>query len=306
MAALAPGLPADLERLIFEVATLSWPRSIPRFMLVAWRVKTWVEPLLYRIIVVDDSRPDLRDKSNTGAHHLAIESSVLLSLIHTKGPSFFRDHVRHFLLVSNMSENESDLLSACSDVEDLWWSHRSGGTLAQISDRRLKRLHCGLYTLFDPQPVHFTHKLFASITHLEIFDIPEDVEIDEDVWAALTRLPHLTHLAFNDENYVPLCLSLLTMWPSLQVLAILLYQEADKGPVLLKGWGAMELAEDLRLVTMISDDPLEDWFMGAYTGVDYWSRAEDFIAKRKSGEINHLEYFVDGENATETDGEESE
>ncbi|KAJ6463149.1 hypothetical protein C8R47DRAFT_1202082 [Mycena vitilis] len=61
----------------------------------------------------------------------------------------------------------------------------------------------------------------------------------------------------------------------------------------------MELAEDVRFVSMVSDD----WVMGALAGVDYWTRAEDFIAKRRSGEINSLEYFVDGEDISETDGE---
>ncbi|KAJ6476755.1 hypothetical protein C8R47DRAFT_1220237 [Mycena vitilis] len=84
-ATLPPVLPAELEREIFEVASLSWPRSIPRFMLVAWRVYAWVEPLLYRVVIVDD-----RDKSSPGTHPLAIKSSILLSLIDTKPSSFFK------------------------------------------------------------------------------------------------------------------------------------------------------------------------------------------------------------------------
>jgi hypothetical protein len=37
-----PALPADLERAIFEIAAHARPVSIPTFMLVAWRVKTWL------------------------------------------------------------------------------------------------------------------------------------------------------------------------------------------------------------------------------------------------------------------------
>ncbi|KAJ7830725.1 hypothetical protein B0H14DRAFT_2593136 [Mycena olivaceomarginata] len=40
-----------LERTIFKVAALARPTTIPILMLVAGRVKYWVEPLLYRIII---------------------------------------------------------------------------------------------------------------------------------------------------------------------------------------------------------------------------------------------------------------
>ena len=33
--------PLELERLIFELAALSLPVSIPNLMLIAWRVKDW-------------------------------------------------------------------------------------------------------------------------------------------------------------------------------------------------------------------------------------------------------------------------
>ncbi|KAJ7670021.1 hypothetical protein DFH06DRAFT_159944 [Mycena polygramma] len=305
-ATLPPVLPAELERLIFEVASLSWPQSIPRFMLVAWRVKTWVEPLLYQILVVRDARPDWRDK---GAYPLTIDGSVLLSLVRTKPPSFFERHVRHLLLFSYdmAAEDEADVLSACSNVEDLWWSGRSEATVPLINNMPLKRLHCSLNNLFDFH-IDFTHRLFAWLTHLEIFDLPkvQPGGMDTDLWPAVTRLPHLTHLAFNDTTYLPMCLVLLRTWDSLMVLAILLYRRAYKGPILLEECGVTELAQDVRFVTMSCDEALEDWIMGAYTGIDYWSRAEGFIAKRKSGEINALHYFVDGKHATEMDGAESE
>jgi hypothetical protein len=37
-----PALPIELECTIFEIAAVSWPRLVPKFMLVAWRVKTWL------------------------------------------------------------------------------------------------------------------------------------------------------------------------------------------------------------------------------------------------------------------------
>jgi hypothetical protein len=36
-----PRLPYELERVIFEIAAVSRPTSIPNLMLTAWRVKDW-------------------------------------------------------------------------------------------------------------------------------------------------------------------------------------------------------------------------------------------------------------------------
>ncbi|KAJ7869035.1 hypothetical protein B0H13DRAFT_2063518 [Mycena leptocephala] len=36
----------------------------------------------------------------------------------------------------------------------------------------------------------------------------------------------------------------------------------------------------------------QDWYMGTHGGSDYWSRAEIFIAKRRSGEIDPLKYRI--------------
>ncbi|KAJ6516533.1 hypothetical protein C8R47DRAFT_1063238 [Mycena vitilis] len=46
-------LPAELERYVFEQVALSRTVAIPRLLRVAQRVKIWIEPLLYRTIVVN-------------------------------------------------------------------------------------------------------------------------------------------------------------------------------------------------------------------------------------------------------------
>jgi hypothetical protein len=37
---------------------------------------------------------------------------------------------------------------------------------------------------------------------------------------------------------------------------------------------------------------LKDWQMGAHAGIDYWTHAEDFISKRRSGEIDGVSTVV--------------
>ncbi|KAJ7670082.1 hypothetical protein DFH06DRAFT_1293976 [Mycena polygramma] len=283
-ATLMPALPSDLEYLIFEVAALLWPRSIPKFMLVAWRVKIWLEPLLYRTIIVLDEPSELEECNKVGTHPLAIESSVFVSVLRTKPPSFFGNSVRQLHLGTTCLDktDEADVLSACSNVENLWLAARSQVTVAALN-MPLKRIHCTLDALFGNGAIDFTHRMFASIAHLEIFNAP--AAIDVEVWSALASVPHLTHLAFNDDDYLPMCLILLRTWTSLRVLAFLLSRvDLAKAP---------KLVEDRRFVVMPCEEFLADWIMGAYTGNDYWSRAEDFVAKRKSGEIDPLKYYID-------------
>ncbi|KAJ7136382.1 hypothetical protein C8R43DRAFT_1203395 [Mycena crocata] len=47
-----------------------------------------------------------------------------------------------------------------------------------------------------------------------------------------------------------------------------------------------ELAKDTRFMIMLCKFYLRDWQIGCHMGIDYWSRAEDFVAKRKRGEID--------------------
>lgn len=113
-------------------------------------------------------------------------------------------------------------------------------------------LHCALRVL---DPIDFTHQFFASITHLEIFDIPNN--LDPDDWPALTRLPHLTHLAaFNSENYLEICLRFLPTWEALGALVVL-HQE-NIGKNILERYGVSQLVLELRLVVIVCSDYHED------------------------------------------------
>ncbi|KAJ7887662.1 hypothetical protein B0H14DRAFT_3430691 [Mycena olivaceomarginata] len=73
----SPMLPAELEREVFEICSLSRPVSIPTLMLIAKRVKEWIEPLLYRV----------------------------------KPPKFFHDTARHLLLFGARAHRGAEDLS---------------------------------------------------------------------------------------------------------------------------------------------------------------------------------------------------
>ncbi|KAJ7670070.1 hypothetical protein DFH06DRAFT_1293966 [Mycena polygramma] len=268
---LLPTLPADMERLIFETAAVLWPRLIPTFMLVAWRVKIWVEPILYRTLIVVTSLWDLDRRIYEETHPFIIESSVLLSLIHTKSPPFFRD------------SDAAIILSTCSNVQNLWLQPWSEVVVPQ-RNLPLKRLHSWLSALFPSGHPDFTHPMFASITHLEIFDTA--AYIDEQVLSALTLLRSLTHLAVkNDNEYLPMRFGLLRPSTSLRVVALLL-DRADWDVDVPSFRDVPELALDARFVIIHCPRHLDAWILEARNGQDSWSRAEDFIAKRTSREVD--------------------
>ncbi|KAJ7879703.1 hypothetical protein B0H13DRAFT_1571256, partial [Mycena leptocephala] len=55
-----PLLPPELERIIFELAAFVNPASMPSLLLVAPRVKIWIEPLLYETLIITP---------NNASHH---------------------------------------------------------------------------------------------------------------------------------------------------------------------------------------------------------------------------------------------
>ncbi|KAF8186543.1 hypothetical protein K438DRAFT_2019800 [Mycena galopus ATCC 62051] len=279
--------PPELEQAIFEIAALSWPRLIPKFMLVAWRVKIWLEPLLYRTIIVGDSPDVNHDKFDAKTLPFSMTAGELVTFIHSKPPTFFQYSVRNLRLAHCLENEEALILSTCSAIENLWLTAQTMNILQ--FDLPLKRLHCSLHSLFGSSRIDLTHRLFSVMTHLEIFDRSWD-GINGDVWSEFTRLSHLTHFALNEPDLLPKCCTLLPMWECLQVLVILLIRPMTGN--FLDEYQVSELAHESRFVAMHCPSYLEDWSEGVLTGGDYWSRADNFIAKRKSGEINVLNYYI--------------
>ncbi|KAJ6564485.1 hypothetical protein B0H19DRAFT_79022 [Mycena capillaripes] len=80
----APIHPEDLEREIFEISAHSQPVFILTLMLVARRVKIWLEPLLYRTIVLDHPLEG----------HPIHSWDTLFPILESKPASFFHHAVR--------------------------------------------------------------------------------------------------------------------------------------------------------------------------------------------------------------------
>jgi hypothetical protein len=175
------------------------------------------------------------------------------------------------------------ILSASSAVEDLWISTAEpiGFLLPFIGILPLKRLYCDLKELFALKTqIDFGHPLFSRLTHLELFD-----QNARESYSDLALIPHLTYLAFNVPGFLTVSVALLETCRSLRALILLMlrrsvFSDITKHPAL------GQLSEDPRFVQMFCSEFVGDWKSGALTGRDYWSRAEDFIAQRRSGEID--------------------
>ncbi|KAJ6505073.1 hypothetical protein C8R45DRAFT_1090836 [Mycena sanguinolenta] len=103
--------------------------------------------------------------------------------------------------------------------------------------------------------------LFLTITHLELFDFTGAAEESVNrVWANVSLIPRLTHLALNP--HLQYGLSHATLWSY----AIAMHCVFVATAVL--GWQS------------------PDWMNGAVFCEDYWALADTFLAARRTGTVD--------------------
>ncbi|KAJ7610114.1 hypothetical protein FB45DRAFT_1066314 [Roridomyces roridus] len=294
MAQPAPStLPLEIEREIFEQAAYTDPLCVPKLMLVAWRVKIWVEPFLYRILMLEDTTWD------TTAKCYPLVDDPGLSRASTIPPHIFKNSVRNLWLNWLPHDVAEYFISAATGVENLWVSIRfnpTGSLLHAIGSVSPKRLHTYLHDLLALEDL-LTLPILSRLTHIEVLSASTDKHAE--IWQVVAQIRTLTHLAFHedDSEFLDLCPSLLGACTTLRVLLYITdphdFESGEDFPVL------CDLREDLRFVQMRHEDDARDWRTGALTGVDFWSRADDFIAKHQSGEINKLQYVMEEDSTKE-------
>ncbi|KAJ7053570.1 hypothetical protein C8F01DRAFT_1260550 [Mycena amicta] len=296
-----PRLPRELEREIFYTAALLHPYAIPTLLRVARRVLIWVEPLLYRTLEFGN-RP----------YHVS-----QLNAASTKPPEFLARAVRCLVLYGRHDYTAAHgILSFCTGVTGLavvpgpfvqnllpvlstMPIQRFAGYLSQIMDvtqesppeaiaahpqlRRLTHLD-----LFDPLSIspHAEPAIIGilpslpSLTHLVINRGPQFVpHID-----AISSLPFLTHLAINGPigSINTMCEWLeriLKTCRSLRILVLLAFSRLD---VARASRDIPESVRDPRLVL----SSYESWFESVLDGPNYWTVVEDFVARKRRGEVD--------------------
>ncbi|KAJ7171305.1 hypothetical protein C8R46DRAFT_1262592 [Mycena filopes] len=289
-----PRLPLELERLIFEVAALSRPIGIPTLMLVAWRIKNWVEPLLYRVLCIGDNIDACKKYGFP-----VITPEVLCRAFDSRLPTLFARGVESLLVNCHpgrlSSATLSAILSACPAITTLctYYSSPVKGSLeAMASLRTLRRLSLNVWGLFSPADVDFAHPLFQNITHLELFEDWDDelaAEVDFSLYTAIIDLPSLSHIAFNNTSLCNAMEPLFLTHARLRCFVCLSfrgYMSETRLASLLPGPHRPEF------VHISQTEVVGDWIRGVQTGEDYWALAEEFIAAKRAGKVDLSRYMI--------------
>ncbi|KAJ7445011.1 hypothetical protein B0H11DRAFT_2088191 [Mycena galericulata] len=269
--------PSELERAIFEISALSRPVLIPNLLLVAWRVKTWVEPLMYRAIFVTERRPLDGFPRFTRA--------MLVRLIETKPPGFFHASVR-YLFLDEISwphdpvevQRERVILTACTGVTNLLATHRIESEHVHfLQNLPLRHLTIRLEVLGG----NFALSFFRHITHLEFLPDTTGIQPNVDEWALrLSLLEHLTHIAFHN---LVLCLRLSPALRSSKTLKCFVLLYTANNATYDAYIRASGITSDVRFVLIHHHNLFVDWQLAATGRKTYWNLAEDFITARRAG-----------------------
>ncbi|KAJ6476343.1 hypothetical protein C8R45DRAFT_1102600 [Mycena sanguinolenta] len=267
--ALEPVFPLELEREIFEIAALSDSNTLPSLLRVARRVLEWIEPLLYRVIVLDGlARAD--------ACHRVLELK----------PTVLAIGVRHLFLNASSKWEEEDvhsLLRLCAPqllslavVAPLQQPTLIPILLHMVQLRRWVGSLKGLFGSYAA--IDLSLPCFRTVTHMDIFD---DFEDDNEgmICAALAALPCLTHLCLNGGS-LDLIPRLLVHCVQIQVVVSM-----HIGIIRVREIAANPPTADARFVVSRTGSYWGDWELGAQGKTDFWAAAEAFIARKRRGEI---------------------
>ncbi|KAJ6598150.1 hypothetical protein DFH09DRAFT_1131067 [Mycena vulgaris] len=180
------------------------------------------------------------------------------------------------------------LLSLCTGVQTLALSgpnFHPSSILLPLQPMRLRRLILPLIALFHADSwISPRDTMFAALTHLHLHSRGPFVF---PLRFALSALPALLHLCFDPPPVYPQGVvhlrNLLEVFQTLQILVCMFSSQhmlessgvvTDEGP-----W-----IDDPPVVILVLDHSahVEDWKLGVAGGRDFWARADDFVAKKRS------------------------
>ncbi|KAJ7673220.1 hypothetical protein DFH06DRAFT_1174901 [Mycena polygramma] len=271
----SPHLPEDLERMIFEITALDAMRSIPRLMRVARRVKVWIEPILYSVVVIVLTE-SYHNQDYYGCPTLS--QWDLPKLLAEKVFWATRD-VRIYAPID--SGNVEILFSAFPGVTtlDISRQHLTPEWLPALGRlEKLCRLTSCLQLLFaNCERCPFSDNIFRNLTHLCVRDCqPAFTAV---FWADLDQAPSLTHIQFID------------VLPSQQAAAVLRVAQLQViiFGLLFEHWGEdLEWPKDPRLVLIKSE--INSCHRGAECAT--WCIAELVVAAQHQGDIDPSERLI--------------
>ncbi|KAJ6534267.1 hypothetical protein B0H19DRAFT_1185649 [Mycena capillaripes] len=285
-----PRLPPELECRIFEMAASAYTGGIPNLMLVARRVKHWVEPLLYRVLFLPITEDwESHDWEMYGVP--AIPVDTLMTALAHKPPWFFASAVRHILIDYDLAKlsvsTVKTILAACPQVANLF-DRSVFGADAEVLEgfqclRRLAIDASGAGNIL----MDFRAPIFRNVTHLELLDDwnLEDPDLGSRLCGKLGLIPHLTHVAFN--AFLNSTAFSTGIRADTRLNCIVFFHSG-----LLFVDEHRLLSDDARFVCMQQTDWRLDWLRGTDGGDDYWALADAFIAVKRAGKIDRSIYSI--------------
>ncbi|KAF8193903.1 hypothetical protein K438DRAFT_2017569 [Mycena galopus ATCC 62051] len=273
--------PLELEREMFELAAFLYSECMSTLMLVAHRIKIWIEPILYRTLII---HPRIHDPKFPYLSVGAVERLINLN------PRALR-HTRNICLVGVQAADRlevTNFLSRCGAVVNLAFIRTSNFRVPHgdvLSILPLRRLSFSLRNSCFWRPNPFgggtfdrNHSFFSRITHLDILSRGMNF-LNWEEWAGLARIPQLTHLSTHPKISYSVLRGVLEHCTRLEVLVVR-YCDEDW---LDKAMALGDLTDDLRFVRLLVGDDVGDWETGARGGEDYWARATAIVKKRLLG-----------------------
>ncbi|KAF7362948.1 hypothetical protein MVEN_00646100 [Mycena venus] len=291
-----PMLPPELEHRIFEIAAIAHPDSIPSLMLVACRVKDWVEPLLYRTILLSSEGREL--SPSLGPPNLT--DDMLQGLIKERSPTFFF-HIKNLFIDYTVDSSTVECcLAACTGVTNLFLQ-RSLASADHVVQRLgairgVQFLTIDVRAILEPLSNGSLHFFLLAVTHLELLEMDNLRSAEEErVCASLALIPRLSHVALNPGLHDTVSHAGLHADTRLQCIVFF-----PPGPYSVEPTDP--LFDDSRFVCIEQSVNYRlDWIRGATSGDDCWALADEFIAARRAGRVDRTRlYIVDTDQSWRT------
>ncbi|KAJ6454151.1 hypothetical protein C8R45DRAFT_1192116 [Mycena sanguinolenta] len=337
---LEPAFPLDLERQIFELVAELYPSTIPILLRVCRQVHAWLEPLLYRVLNLDDSnltkaiKFSLKPPSTEPQTHQSLLSRIRRwynppEPVEPPRAQFFRSAVRHVMCTTPDNADKSwQTISRFLRLHPALFElvvQKYSATVKTLPSSNRKQLpkemrptrltlemanHCSSIDFADP--------LFSAVTHLTLL-APSRLSPN---WlrSSLTALTHLCVTENIASNILP---RIFTAYPTLRAFVAywwrtpiprwqrekaatssqLEWKLANQNSLdAVAQWLHMRTFElelrarpgaDARIVLTGAPDFFDAWERGARSGQDMWLCVEQFIARKRCGEIEQTTYVLD-------------
>ncbi|KAF9004847.1 hypothetical protein BDZ89DRAFT_1169142 [Hymenopellis radicata] len=318
-----PFLPPEILRNIFEAAADD--KNTARTLVAVCRAtKEWIEPLLYKSLVILTSQAAAQIAMSINSHH-------------DRDPSFFATRVKELTICWDVDEAlMSVIFGACPGVNGLHIidigqtrCRQEDHTAIDAVERSVSLMRPTHVTLHDPMnPAHLPNAL-RGVSHL-LWDLDGgtccSADIPEGPSAYMKSFfPALTHFILplaapnhgraigNNSSWslaAAMCETVLSLYPAIQVIVLLPYPYLVNTLATSKRWKAdwVHFVEDCRCVHLLPDTTSNDPYVGfgesdtlhpsviptmAATEKEIWEFAERVIEVReREGFSIPSEYMV--------------